>query len=385
MRADFKKAEFAPVRKRLVSRLCNLIGTLLACTIIPLATLGRHQIALSYLLLRPGALGDALLTLPALHALRFANAGRIALLGTPASWRFLNHRLGKIELEVLDAGDAAWLGLYAPGATLSPRAGKVLAATHKAAVFLAGDTADTVTTLKAAGVAEVLAITAPRLNDRASDPVPAHGHHGPPEPCHAARRLLDPLEPMVGTEAIVRALCTCTWDQGTDPLLAVSADETHAALARLKLPAPPTGGWLALHPGSGGRTKCWPAERFAALAAHAHARHGLEPLVCFGPADDAVRKAFEIALPAGLPWYCAANFPLRELTALLVLARAFVGNDAGVSHLAARCCPTLALFGPTDPRVWRPLGPRVAVLNAPTVEMSSLVLETVQEALAAMV
>lgn len=382
---DFKKAKFAPVRKRLVSRPCNSTGTLLACINIPLAALGRHQIGFSYLLLRPGALGDALLTLPALHALRFAKAGRIALLGTPASWGFLNRRLGKIELELLDAGDAAWLGLYAPGAALSPRASKVLTATHKAAVCLAGDSAGTVAALKAAGVAEILAIAAPRLNDRASGLAQAHSHIGPPESCHAARRLLDPLEPLVGAEAVVRAVQTCTWDQGCDPLLAVSADETRAALARLKLPAPPSGGWLALHPGSGGRTKCWPAERFAALAAHAHARHGLEPLVCFGPADNAMRQVFEAALPKGLPWHCAANFPLRELAALLALARAFVGNDAGVSHLAARCCPTLALFGPTDPCVWRPLGPRVTVLTAPTFEMSSLVLETVQEALAATV
>jgi ADP-heptose:LPS heptosyltransferase len=44
-------------------------------------------------------------------------------------------------------------------------------------------------------------------------------------------------------------------------------------------------------------------------------------------------------------------------------SRAYVGNDSGVSHLAAALgVPTIAVFGPTDPTVWAPLGPKVAVV-----------------------
>jgi ADP-heptose:LPS heptosyltransferase len=56
----------------------------------------------------------------------------------------------------------------------------------------------------------------------------------------------------------------------------------------------------------------------------------------------------------------------RALGALLRKARAYVGNDSGVSHLAAAFgAPSIVLFGPTDPRVWAPLGPRVRTLRAP--------------------
>ena len=53
---------------------------------------------------------------------------------------------------------------------------------------------------------------------------------------------------------------------------------------------------------------------------------------------------------------------LDELSALLRAARLVVGNDSGPVHLAAlHGVPTLAIFGPTDPRAWRPLGGAVAV------------------------
>jgi ADP-heptose:LPS heptosyltransferase len=50
-----------------------------------------------------------------------------------------------------------------------------------------------------------------------------------------------------------------------------------------------------------------------------------------------------------------------------------VGNDSGVSHLAAAAgAPTLALFGSTDPATWSPIGPRVEAIRSPERKMSSL-------------
>jgi hypothetical protein len=58
---------------------------------------------------------------------------------------------------------------------------------------------------------------------------------------------------------------------------------------------------------------------------------------------------------------------LEELAAMLCGARAFVGADSGPAHLAAQLgVPTLALFGPTDPAIWAPIGPRVRVLSPAT-------------------
>ena len=122
-------------------------------------------------------------------------------------------------------------------------------------------------------------------------------------------------------------------------------------------------GDVVLHPGAGSRAKCWPAARYAELA-HALRAQGRRVLVVVGEAelergDDlaAVVAAADAVLPAP---------PLEALAARLARARAFVGNDSGVTHLAAALrVPTVAVFGPTDPRVWAPDLPWVRVVGAP--------------------
>ncbi|HSW50494.1 MAG TPA: glycosyltransferase family 9 protein, partial [Bryobacteraceae bacterium] len=54
---------------------------------------------------------------------------------------------------------------------------------------------------------------------------------------------------------------------------------------------------------------------------------------------------------------------LHELACRLAQARLYIGNDSGITHLAAASgVPVLALFGPTDPAVWAPRGPNVRVI-----------------------
>jgi ADP-heptose:LPS heptosyltransferase len=148
------------------------------------------------------------------------------------------------------------------------------------------------------------------------------------------------------------------------PRLAASARDAEASAALLaRLPA----GFLALHPGSGSRRKRWPCDSFERLA------EALSPgqpwLLVEGPADaEAVAP-----LRRDPRAVVASGWAPRPLGALLARAGAFVGNDSGVSHLAAAFgAPTLALFGPTDPRVWAPVGPRVAVVQSRTPRMEDL-------------
>jgi hypothetical protein len=113
---------------------------------------------------------------------------------------------------------------------------------------------------------------------------------------------------------------------------------------------------VLVHPGSGSMAKNWPAERFAALIRALDAPVRL----IVGEADAQAAKAVEAALGERLPRL--EQPPLAELAARLAGCRAYVGNDSGVSHLAGLCgARSVVLFGPTDPRVWRPLGPRVCV------------------------
>lgn len=119
---------------------------------------------------------------------------------------------------------------------------------------------------------------------------------------------------------------------------------------------------VLLHPGAGSPAKRWPLASFALLG-RALARAGLRPLFLLGPVE-AERGPWPEALAAeGLE--VQALLALEELLALLPEAVLWVGGDSGPTHLAAALgVPALALFGPTDPAVWAPPWPNVRVLGA---------------------
>ncbi|MCC6585404.1 MAG: hypothetical protein IT168_01685 [Bryobacterales bacterium] len=99
--------------------------------------------------------------------------------------------------------------------------------------------------------------------------------------------------------------------------------------------------FVAIHPFSGSAKKNWPLERFVELAG----RLGCAQF-CEGPEEGAHRFS-----------------DLGVLAEWLAGAAAYVGNDSGISHLAAAVgVPVVVLFGPTDPRVWSPRASKVTVL-----------------------
>ncbi len=118
---------------------------------------------------------------------------------------------------------------------------------------------------------------------------------------------------------------------------------------------------LAIHPGSGSPAKNWPAGNFAEVARWASRRARV--LLVLGPAEDEVR---EPALSmAGMGAALADGLPLVQLAGALKSCSAYLGNDSGVTHLAAALgVPTVAVYGPTNPAVWRPWGPAVKVIAA---------------------
>jgi hypothetical protein len=111
-----------------------------------------------------------------------------------------------------------------------------------------------------------------------------------------------------------------------------------------------------IHVGSGGRAKCWPLDRFVELAKSLNdADHRI--VFPLGPAeqerDDVQTNRDRLASVGTI-----VELPsLAELIALLQSARVYIGNDSGPTHLAAALgLPTIPIFGPTDPKVWSPLG-----------------------------
>ncbi len=124
------------------------------------------------------------------------------------------------------------------------------------------------------------------------------------------------------------------------------AGGTGAAVPRIPCPRFDDG-FVAIHPFSGGARKNWPLERFQDVAAGL----GMPVRWCAGP---------EEVLPEAIRFD-----DLYELALWLARARLYIGNDSGITHLAAAVgTATVAVFGPTDAAVWGPRGERVCVTSS---------------------
>jgi len=122
-------------------------------------------------------------------------------------------------------------------------------------------------------------------------------------------------------------------------------------------------GCVLIHPGSGGRSKCWAIENFEALARRLQAA-GRQVRFMVGPVE---MDLFGDDLRSRLSHVAAVLYEEDVCDAAEEVAGAsvFVGNDAGMTHLAAFVgIPTVAIFTTTNCNVWRPIGARVTVLDA---------------------
>jgi ADP-heptose:LPS heptosyltransferase len=285
------------------------------------------------LLVRAGALGDILLLRRAVAALR-AEGHRVRLLAPAAPGAALVGP-GPAEVDDLLPWDAPEMAALLAG---EPARGPFVEALGSADAVIAWT--------RSADLARALAPVARRL--LVHDPAPPPG--GP----HASVWLARALEPL-GLRA-----------PPDPPPLSFTLAESEEAQRRLA-PLPP--GFLAIHPGSGSPSKNWRLDRYWDLASRWRGTAAEPPgqgppspfLLSVGPAE-LERGLAQTAPPTAV---VARAWPLRVLGAALGRADLYVGNDSGASHLAAAAgAPTLALFGPTDPALWSPVGLRVRCLRA---------------------
>jgi heptosyltransferase-2 len=125
----------------------------------------------------------------------------------------------------------------------------------------------------------------------------------------------------------------------------------------------PNGNYICLMPGSLWPSKAWPLKHFHALAERA-IDEGLEVVVLGSGAE---RPLGESVLADIAPFAKGHNLcgqtDLPQAASLLQGAMAAIGNDSGLSHLAAACgAKTIAIYGPTDPGGSAPWGPNVSTL-----------------------
>jgi ADP-heptose:LPS heptosyltransferase len=117
---------------------------------------------------------------------------------------------------------------------------------------------------------------------------------------------------------------------------------------------------IALAPGSGARQKNWPVSSFRAVADWWRQRPRAAVMVLLGPVEE--EKGDYTALCRGAVRVCDLN--LGQLAALLARSDLYLGNDSGVSHLAAAVgVASLVLFGPSSIDQWAPRGKNVTVVT----------------------
>ncbi len=290
------------------------------------------------LVLHGGAIGDFILTLGLIQSLRVAvRAEWVTLIGRGTIRELAGPDNGIDRFCDLDAG--GFHALFGSSA-LDGRAADAIAG-HQLAINLLGEAAALDARLVSAGVGRVISI----------DPRPRTGTNE-----HITTQWSRDLV-RAGIDLRVRPA-----------VIRVPADELAAARDH---PAFAGAAPIVLHPGSGSRAKCWPLENWAGLANRLRER-GRACVTLLGPAE---RERFAGADLSQLLKVAAAveSESLLRVAAWLSLARAYIGNDSGISHLAAAVeARTLAIFGPTAPTVWRPYSDTTEVIGSGTPHWPSL-------------
>jgi ADP-heptose:LPS heptosyltransferase len=150
------------------------------------------------------------------------------------------------------------------------------------------------------------------------------------------------------------------------PLLAVSPDRQTTVNAwlerRRKHPSRPL---IALCPGCKKPGNAWPPERFLAIARRLAGLHQFELVILGGPAERVLANFLSDAL-GGQAVYAAGRFSIMESAALLARCRLLIGLDTGTTHLAAAVgVPCVVIQSANSfPGQWDPLGDRHTVIRA---------------------
>jgi heptosyltransferase-3 len=305
------------------------------------------------LVIRGGAIGDFILTLPALKALRDTRPrAHIEILGYKHIAVLADNRFYAQAVRSIEYGPLA--RFFARNSELPTELAEYFASFDLIVSYLYDPDQIFETNLRRCGVENLICGPA-RIVESAS---------------HAARQLVRPIEEL-GINVIDLA----------ERIFPSIEDREFARDFLASVPQP----IVAIHPGSGSHEKNWPLENWIGLFSRSSHFANLERLlVISGEADKAQTDQLEREWKnRGVRF--ASNLPLPHLAAVLEHS-IFIGHDSGISHLAAAAgANCILLFGPTDPDVWAPRNQNVRVLRPPSGKLHDLQIQTVEAALAALV
>jgi len=118
---------------------------------------------------------------------------------------------------------------------------------------------------------------------------------------------------------------------------------------------------LLVHPGAGGRMKHWPLEKFFRVSRKLK-EMGIPSVFIIGPAEDEFPEFREMKRGEQFPVF--SGYSLPEVAAVIAASKGYLGNDSGITHLAAALgIPTAAVFGPSDPHKYGPRGGHVRIIS----------------------
>jgi heptosyltransferase-2 len=135
---------------------------------------------------------------------------------------------------------------------------------------------------------------------------------------------------------------------------------------------------IAMHLGAGKLKNRWPPKRFAHVACELRDKCGATIVLCWGPHEHALATEFRQLVDFEI-----VNVPpgtLRTLAAIISQCDLLICNDTGIMHLGASVgLPLVAIFGPTDPVEWKPVGENVVAIRGDDETVDSVTVESVLE------
>jgi heptosyltransferase-2 len=301
------------------------------------------------LVIRGGAIGDFILTLPGLHALRTEHAGaHIEILGYPhiavlAENRFYAQAMRSIEYAPLSS-------FFATNSELAPELASYFASFELIISYLYDPDRIFESNLRRCHAQKIVFGPA-KLNQSQ----------------HAAKQLAGPVKELgirVGNFAA--------------RLYPSSSDRGFASNFLGDSPRPT----VVLHPGSGSEKKNWPIESWIELGDQLlkSTRFGGRIVIVSGEADEKQTVKLESIWKDQRVRF-ARNLPLPHLAAILEHA-IFIGHDSGISHIAAAAgANCVLLFGATNPAIWAPLNDKLRLIRGDDGKIENIQVHEVEEAL----
>jgi heptosyltransferase III len=282
------------------------------------------------LVVRGGAIGDFIMTLPAVGALRERwPEGHIEILGYPHITELARGRYYADATRSIDAKPTA--GFFIPNAVLDAELMEYFGGFNVVISYLYDPDSIFANNVRRCGVKQVIEAS-PR-----------------PEDVHAAMHYCRPLESLA------------IYVDAPSPRVHPSHGDREAASKFLKMVGREP--IVAVHPGSGGERKNWPVEKFSAVARWVSDELAAQLLVIQGEADEHVVERLTESLDPR-PFTIASGLKLVELAAVLERCALFLGNDSGITHLASAVgTPAVAMFGSASSPIWEPRGERVRVVR----------------------